>query len=419
MTATQIDLTDPMLSKAPGRAFRELADKSRLTRASFPGVGELLLVTGYDDVRFVLGDPRFVKDASNVPGLEVTSLRQKRLDHFGVPEEYQEYLLNVITNFDGADHARLRKLVTRAFTVRRLAELRPRVERLAEDLLDRLPDHAEDGVVDLLAHFAYPLPINVICEMVGVPESDREFWRQASDALLQPNLGEKPGMMPFVDAVCGLVDASHELINLRRAAPEDDLISVLVHAQEADGDRLSDKEMVALVFALIFAGHETTAHLISSGTAALLSHPDQLALVKSDPDRIPRAVHEMLRWCAVVTIASVVYAKEDVPLGDEVIRKGEAVMPALTGANFDPARFPEAERFDITRESSGPMETHVGFSHGPHYCLGAALARMEGDIAFRALLRKYPNVELGVPVADLPLDAGFGTYRYAALPVRL
>jgi cytochrome P450 len=287
-----IDLTDPELLRDPFAVYSRIREEAPLTRGVIPGVPPVWLATRYDDVKLVMSDARFVNDVANVPGMDAPNVTEQIWLAIGIPAEYLVYLRAGMSDSDGADHTRLRKLVTRAFTAKRVAELRPRVEEITERLLDELPD---GDSVDLLAHFAYPLPIIVICELVGIPEADRPRWRAWSAALAK---GMGPGMG---DALRGMIDHVTELIELRRAAPAGDLLSDLVRAQ--DDDRLTDIELVTLVLNLVVAGHETTAHLIANGTAALLTHPDQLDLLRGDPDLLPRAVQELMRWCGPALVS--------------------------------------------------------------------------------------------------------------------
>ncbi|MFE0025422.1 cytochrome P450 [Amycolatopsis sp. NPDC059021] len=404
-----VDLTDAELVRDPFTAYSRIRERAALAKAVVPGIEPMWLVTRYDDVKLVMSDPRFVSSAAAVPG--AVDLREQLWRATGIPEEHFVYLKAGVSEVDGAEHARLRGLVTRAFTVRRVTELRPRIAELTERLLDELPGRAEDGVVDLLRHFAYPLPIAVICELVGIPEKDRPQWRDWSAALAA---GFGPGV---AEALAGMVDHVRVLLEFRRHHPADDLITGLVRAQAEDGDRLSDVEMIALVQNLVVAGHETTAHLLANGTAALLTHPDQLALLRADPALLPKAVHELMRWCGPGLGTRMRYAAEDVEIGGELVRRGEAVMPVLAGANYDPREFATPERLDITRDP-GRAETHVGFGAGPHYCLGAALARQEAEIAFGALFRRYPGLALAVEPEELRHGPNPGTWQLDALPVR-
>ncbi|RCG31604.1 cytochrome P450 [Sphaerisporangium album] len=410
-----VNLMDPDLMADPFGGYGRLRERAPLLRGTFFGRGApMWLATRYEDVKMVLGDHRFVNNPANVPGLDVQNIREREVEARGVPADLAEYVLDGILDADGADHIRLRRLVSRAFTARRVSELRPRVEQITEDLLDRLPATAEDGVAELIEHFAYPLPITVICELVGIPEEDRPRWRAWGKALVTLEAG---GMGA---ALREMVAHIHELIGRRRAAPTGDLLTGLIRAHDEDGDRLGDTEMVTLVLALVLAGHETTAHLIGNGTAALLTHPDQLALLRSDPALMPRAVHELMRWCGPVQATRMRYAAEDVMVGGMPVGKGEAVMAVLVSANHDPRAFDDPERLDITREpEAGRKETHVGFGHGLHYCLGAALARQEAEVAFGALLRRFPDLSLAVAPEGLERELMPGSWRLARLPVKL
>ncbi|WP_405143941.1 cytochrome P450 [Sphaerisporangium sp. NBC_01403] len=412
--AATVNMMDLELMRDPFGGYSRMREQAPLARGSFFGRGTgIWLVTRYDDVKMVLGDPRFVNNPANVPGLDIENIREKEMEARGIPKEYAQYVLDSVLDADGADHIRLRKLVSRTFTARRVAELRPRVEEITEDLLDRLAGTAEGGVVELMEHFSYPLPITVICELVGIPEEDRAQWREWGKALVTLQAG---GM---ATALRDMITHIHELIERRRAAPTGDLLSGLIRTHDEDGDRLSDTEMVTLVLTLVLAGHETTAHLIGNGTAALLTHREQLDLLRKDPGLMPRAVHELMRWCGPVQATRLRYAAEDVEIGGMPVRKGEAVMAVLVGANYDPREFDHPERLDITREPDGRRENHVGFGHGLHYCLGAALARQEGEVAFEALLRRFPDLALAVDPSELERQPMPGSWRLARLPLKL
>ncbi|MGW4637970.1 cytochrome P450 family protein [Sphaerisporangium sp. NPDC004334] len=409
-----VDLMDFELMRDPFRGYARLRERAPLVRGTFFGRGTpIWLVTRYADVKTVLGDPRFVNDPANVPDMDVGDIRERELAARGIPEEYAPYILDSVLDADGADHLRLRRLVSRTFTARRVLELRPRVEEITESLLDRLEGLGRHGVVDLMEHFAYPLPITVICELVGIPEQDRSQWREWGKALVTLEAGGMAG------ALRDMVEHIHALIERRRAAPTADLLTGLIRTHDEDGDRLGDTEMVTLVLTLVLAGHETTAHLIGNGVAALLTHPEQLALLRGDPGLTPRAVHELMRWCGPVQGTRLRYAAEDVEIGGMPVRKGEAVMAVLVGGNYDPRVFDDPERLDVTREPDGRRETHVGFGHGLHYCLGAALARQEAEVAFAGLLRRFPGMALAVAPEDLERQPMPGSWRLARLPLHL
>lgn len=369
-----------------------------------------------DDVRTILSDRRFVVDPENVPeGLEKTR-RSDALVAQGLRRDLVTYLTESMLDKDGSDHARLRKLVSRTFTVRRVNEMRPRVERIAADLLAELPGHAdEDGVVDLIEHFAYPLPITVICDLVGVPVADRAQWHVWSHQLTQFD-PSRPEVMN--ETLGAMIDHIQAMISERREHPREDLLDALVRARDEGGGRLSQSELVTLVFTLVIAGHETTAHLLGNGTRALLEHPDQLARLGSDPGLLPSAVHEMLRVGGTAVAVKARYATEEVRLTRGTVAAGERAVALVAGANHDPATHPEPHRFDVTRHQGRPGEAHVAFGHGAHYCLGAALARQEGEVAFGALLTTYPELSL-VPGRPPVPDAVPGMLRLRELPIRL
>ncbi|WP_017579572.1 cytochrome P450 family protein [Nocardiopsis valliformis] len=368
------------------------------------------------DVRTILSDRRFVVDADNAPDGPTGVRRSHALKSLGIRPDLVTYLTESLLDKDGADHARLRKLVSRTFTVRRVNELRPSVERIAADLLAALPSHADgDGVVDLIEHFAYPLPITVICDLVGVPEADRAQWLVWSHQLSRFDPSRPEVMNEILGA---LIDHIKEMIAERQEKPCEDFLDALIGVRDEGGGRLTENELVTLVFTLVIAGHETTAHLLGNGTRALLENPDQLALLRSDPSLLTAAVHEMLRLGGTAVTAKARYATEDVQLGTGKVSAGERAVAIVAGANHDPSIHPEPGRFDVTRHHGRPGEAHVAFGHGMHYCLGAALARQEAEVAFDALFRTFPALSL-VPGRPPVPDTVPGTLRLSELPVRL
>ena len=396
------NVLDPTLIADPYGGYGRLREEAPVLRGVAMDGSPAWYVTRQEDVRDLLADHRFVTNPASAGAADP---RAALLGSMGIPSEYLPYLTHTILDVDGVDHSRVRKLVSRTFTVRRVNELRPRVEAIAETLLDGLPDN-----VDLLAEYAYPLPITVISELVGVPETDRPAWRRWAKALVTMDKETVPDAMRDMIAHC------QDLIVRRRAEPTGDLISGLV-AEHDDGDRLTDTEIVTMILTLVLAGHETTAHLISNGTLALLRHPDQLDLLRRDPSLWPGAVHELMRFCGPVHITRLRYAMEDVELGGVTIHAGDAVQSVLISANFDPRAYADPERLDVTRHPSHRGDGHVGFGHGAHYCLGAALARQEGEVALRALVERFPNLELdGAEPEWVPMP---GSHRLKSLLVKL
>ncbi|MGW2389433.1 cytochrome P450 family protein [Streptomyces lydicamycinicus] len=409
------NVMDPALITDPFGGYGALREQGPVVRGRFMDDSPVWLVTRFDEVRQVLRDQRFVNNPA-APSLGRSideSPAVRLLEMLGLPDHFRPYLLGSILNYDAPDHTRLRRLVSRAFTARKITDLRPRVEQITDELLARLPEHAEDGVVDLIQHFAYPLPITVICELVGIAEADRPQWRKwgADLVSLEPER--------LSTAFPAMIEHIHELIRERRDALTDDLLSELIRTHDDDGGRLSDIEMVTMVLTIVLAGHETTAHLIGNGTAALLTHPDQLRLLKDDPALLPRAVHELMRWCGPVHMTQLRFASEDVEVAGTTIRKGDAVQMILVSANFDPRHYTDPDRLDLTRHPAGHAENHVGFGHGMHYCLGATLAKQEGEVALSRLFTHYPELSLGVAAEQLERTQVPGSWRLDRLPLRL
>jgi cytochrome P450 len=264
-----------------------------------------------------------------------------------------------------------------------------------------------DGAVDLLPRFARPLPIEVIAELVGIPESDRPRWR-AYGAAVASGHGQE-----FADAIPGIMEDAMSAVARRRVEPADDLLSDLIRAEATYRDRLSDAELVTLVWHLVLAGQVPT-NLIANAVETLLRHPDQLATLRADTSLMPRAVEELLRWCGPQLLTIPRYAREDVELGGVLIRKAEPATAAIVSANRDPRAFADPDRLDVTRPT-GPRG-HLGFAHGPHFCLGAPLARVETEVALTAILRRFPDLALASPVA-VTRTPDPGTWRLSALPV--
>ncbi|MFB9735284.1 cytochrome P450 [Streptomyces thermocoprophilus] len=375
----------------PHPFYAELRARGPVHRVRPPGADpdhETWLVVGYEEARAALADPRLAKDPSK---LDMTFLDE---------EQIGKYLLSV----DPPDHTRLRSLVSRAFTMRRVELLRPRIQEITDDLLDAMLPR---GRADLLESFAFPLPITVICELLGVPEMDRAEFRKISTEVVAP-----AGPDSEYDAVVALATYLTELIEDKRCAPGDDLLSDLIRTTAEDGDRLSPGELRGMAYLLLIAGHETTVNLIANGVHALLTHPDQLAALRADMSLIDGAVEEMLRWEGPVEAATFRFAAEPLEIGGVRIEQGQTVLVGLTAADRDPARYPEPDRFDIRRDPRG----HVAFGHGIHYCLGAPLARLEGRTAIRTLLERAPGLALdGPPGPWLP---GMLIRGMRSLPVR-
>ncbi|MEV4333677.1 cytochrome P450 [Streptomyces sp. NPDC049597] len=387
---------DPAFVADPFPLYRQLREDGPVRRAVVAGGLDAWLVTRYEDGLAALSDPRLssdVRDASDPRLLEQ------------LPEFERESMMRNMLRSDPPDHTRLRRLVSKAFTARRVAELRPRVQEITDRLLDAV---VPAGRAELVADFALPLPVTVISEMLGVPVDDRyDFQRWTDDMLAR---GEKMPDPAVVNEAWQRMRAYlTKLLETKRARPGDDLLSALISARD-EGQRLNEDELIAMTFLLLVAGYITTVNLIGSGIAALLAHPDQLELLRDDPELLPGAIEEFLRYDGPVNPGIPRFAREDVRIAGVSVPRGATVLIASAIADRDPARFPDPDRLDVTRRDIG----HLAFGHGIHYCLGAPLARLEGQIAIGTVLRRLPGLALAVPRAEL-------TWRPGGLrgPVRL
>jgi pimeloyl-[acyl-carrier protein] synthase len=320
---------------------------------------------------------------------------------------------NSLVFSDPPRHTRLRALVSRAFTPRAVEGMRPLIQSLVDGMLDAV---APQGRMDVVRDLAYPLPIAVIASLLGFPAADRERIKRWSDDLLVP-FGREPAALSGEELErashggAALSDYVHGLVAEVRVHPRDDLLSALVHAAEG-GERLSDDELFATVVLFLIAGHENLTSLIGCGTLALLEHPEELRKLAADPSLLPGAIEELTRY---VTPNQFIRrrAMDDVAFGDQTVRRGQVVLLILAAANRDPAHFPDPDRLDVTRRSEWPL----AFGHGPHFCLGAPLARLEAEVVFSTLLRRFPR--LRPATHDVAYVPNFNMRQLTALPVML
>jgi cytochrome P450 len=376
----------------PYSVHARLRAQHPVAQVIMPGGTPAWLVTGYAEARAALTDPRLHK----LP-------KGWRPDPDSLIASLDLHMLNL----DPPDHERLRKLVNKAFTARRVSELRPRITAITAGLLDDMSTRDE---VDLLASFAFPLPITVICELLGVPVADRDQFRAWSATIVADTVSPEV----FQADAGAMVRYFQTLLAARRREPADDLLSALISARD-EGDRLSENELLSMAFLLLVAGHETTVNLIASGTLALLLNPGELARLRADPSLLGSAVEELLRYVNPVNNATFRFAAEPVEIGGVSIGPNEVVFVSLSGANRDPARYADPERLDLGRDGGG----HVAFGHGIHYCLGAPLARLEAEIAFRGLLERFGSMTLAVPADELRWRPSTLIHGLESLPVRL
>jgi cytochrome P450 len=365
-----------------------------------------VLVTRYEDVRMLLSDPRMSKDPRNAP-LDWQEAGKGR------PLEDRTGLGTHLLTTDAEEHTRLRRLVSTAFTARRIEGLRSQVQQITDGLLDEI---APRGHVDLVTEFAFPLAITVICELLGVPAADQEVFRRWTKDFRKWTNKSAGDLADSGDArpvgLRDLLGYLTELVDRRRREPADGLVDALIAARDAD-DRLNETELLSMLSLLLVGGFETTVNLIGNGTLALLRHPDQLALLRERPELLDSALEEMIRYDGSFETATWRFPLEAIEVAGTRIEKGHPVLLSLASANRDPARFSTPDRFDVARAENG----HVGFGRGAHFCLGAPLARLESRIAFEGLLRKLPDLTLAVPMEKLRWMRSLTIRGLESLPV--
>ncbi|MBX6383916.1 MAG: cytochrome P450 [Microbispora sp.] len=376
----------------PPDELARLRAEAPIQRMMYADGHEGWLVTGYAEARAILADNRF-------------STRSELL-HSPIPQRGELNKEPLTPGFflrmDPPAHTRFRRLLTGQFTVRRMKQLEPRIEEITNGRLDAM--EREGAPADLVESFALPIPSLVICELLGVPYEDRAKFQRDSAVLL--NLSSS--MRDIRAAVNDLLAYLHHLVALKSKEPADDILSGLIA-----GGELTTEEIAGVGLLLLIAGHETTANMLGLGTFALLTNPDQLAVVRDDPVAVENAVEELLRYLSIVHIGPVRAALEDVEIGGVQIKAGESVTLSIAAANRDPERFEGGDTLDVTRPAHG----HLSFGHGIHQCLGQQLARIEMRIAFPALLRRFPNLRLAVPAREVPMRSDMAIYGVHRLPV--
>lgn len=394
---SKIDYWNHGFIRNPYPAYKEARESEPVYRFPMPNGQYAWIVTRYDDAVEVLNDARLV---TNPPYLSDTDRP--------VGPPHQEIISRNLLSVNPSDHRRLRRLIQKAFTPRMIERLRGRIQQIADELLDRVQNK---GAMNLIEDFAFPLPIIVICEMLGVPIEDQDRFREWSNTIME-GVNDPRFAQQSEEVMIAFVDYLKELIASRRQDLKEDLISDLI-AVEDEGDVLSEQELYALVFVLIIAGHETTVNLIGNGVLALLEHSDQKEKLLGRPELILPAIEEILRYNGPAEVSNVRWATEDVEIRGKRIRKGEMLFVSFSSANRDPEQFPEPDSLDITREAN----QHIAFGKGVHYCLGAPLARLEGEIALGTLLRRMPNIRLSATANDLEWRAGMIIRGVKEIPV--
>jgi cytochrome P450 len=397
------DLASPAFKANPYPFYACLRAEAPVWRVTLRDRRTAWLVTRYEDVAGVLKDDTFAKDKLNAMDPD------QRAKTPWVPGFLKPLERNML-DLDDPDHARLRALVSKAFTPRLIERLRGRIEALCEELLDAM--ERESGT-DLVAGYALPLPAIVIAELLGVPAEDHARFHRWSNRLVSVSSGRD--MLRALPAALAFVRYLRNLVERRRADPEDDLITALIRVEEA-GDRLSEDELLAMAFLLLVAGHETTVNLIASGTLALLEHPEQTERLRRDPSFVKPAVEELLRYTSPVELATERYARKDTEIRDTRIPRGGLVLAVLGSANRDERHFEDPDVLDLARDPN----RHLAFGRGGvHHCLGAPLARMEGQIALTALMRRFPGARLAMAPEALRWRRGLFLRGLEKLPLVL
>jgi cytochrome P450 len=397
------DLASPAFKANPYPFYARLRAEAPVWRVTLRDRRTAWLVTRYEDVAGVLKDDTFAKDKLNAMDPD------QRAKTPWVPGFLKPLERNML-DLDDPDHARLRALVSKAFTPRLIERLRGRIEALCEELLDAM--ERESGT-DLVAGYALPLPAIVIAELLGVPAEDHARFHRWSNRLVSVSSGRD--MLRALPAALAFVRYLRNLVERRRADPEDDLITALIRVEEA-GDRLSEDELLAMAFLLLVAGHETTVNLIASGTLALLEHPEQTERLRRDPSFVKPAVEELLRYTSPVELATERYARKDTEIRDTRLPRGGLVLAVLGSANRDERHFEDPDVLDLARDPN----RHLAFGRGGvHHCLGAPLARMEGQIALTALMRRFPGARLAMAPEALRWRRGLFLRGLEKLPLVL
>ncbi len=412
-TAQQVpDILSPEFAADPYPAYAWLREHAPVHRTKLPSGVEAWLVTRYADARQTLADNRLSKNPAHHD--EPAHAKGKT----GIPGERQADLMTHLLNIDPPDHTRLRRLVSKAFTPRRVAEFAPRVQELTDDLIDRFTSGGDTA--DLIHDFAFPLPIYAICDLLGVPREDQDDFRDWAGMMIRHGGGPRGGVARSVKKMRGYLA---ELIHRKRQAlpaepvPGEDLISGLIRASD-HGEHLTENEAAAMAFILLFAGFETTVNLIGNGTYALLTHPEQRerlqrALAEGDRGLLETGVEELLRFDGPVELATWRFATEPVVIGGQRIETGDPVLVVLAAADRDPERFADPDTLDLGRRDN----QHLGYGHGIHYCLGAPLARLEGQTALATLLTRLPDLRLAADPAELRWRGGLIMRGLRTLPV--
>ena len=402
MSSTQqVNIVSAEFKADPFPFFARLRASDPVYRTTLPDKTAVWLITRYDDVNALLRDGRFTKNRRSA----LTKEQLRKLPW--TPPMFRPLERNML-DLDPPDHTRLRSLVHKAFTPGLVEQMRSRTQNIADELLDRV---VSLGEMDLIRNFALPLPMTIITEMLGVPTKDHDKFHRWSKAVV--SLTSPSPTLRVIPAVWKFIRYLRQFFKLRRRDPHDDLVSALIKAEEA-GDKLNEDELLAMVFLLLIAGHETTVNLIGNGTLALLENPNEISKLRSDPSQVKLAVEELLRYTSPVLMTTERYAREDAMIHGVTIPRGEMTLGVIGSANRDETVFDKPDELHLTRDPN----KHLSFGQGIHFCLGARLARMEAQIAFTTLLRRLPDLRLKNSPHSLRWRPSMILRGLASLPVR-
>lgn len=374
----QVDITSPDFIANPYPTYQALRQECPFHKITTKTGEDAWLVSKFEDVISILkDDEKFTVDMTQILPTEV-------IEPF-IQIEHVRILMFSMLTLDGQEHHRLRRLMQKAFTPRMIERLRPRIQHITDEILNQVQSN---GKMELVSEFAFPIPITVISEMVGIPPEDRPFFVDCATKLLA--FGDSlEGLMASEDVMIELSGYLRTQFEQRRKNPTEDLMSDLIHIED-EGQRLNEAELISMIILILIAGYETTGNLIANSVLTLLRHPDQLNKLRQQPQLIQNAVEELLRHATAVHAPVTRWATQDVRIGDVTIAKGEQVLVLLASANHDEGYFVNGEQLNIFREPSRILS----FGHGVHYCLGAPLARLEAEIAINTLIQRFPNLHL-------------------------
>lgn len=403
-TLTNVNIVSREFKADPYHFYAWMRAEAPVFQTMLPGKRPVWLIARYDDVNAALKDERFAKDKRNAMSPEEAA----KLPN--VPAPFKAMESNML-DLDAPDHTRLRGLIHKAFTPRMIEQMRERIQIVTDDLLNAVERRGE---LDLIRDLALPLPVTVIADILGIPADDRSKFHRWSKSLISLSAASNNlALLWGVPSLYLFMRYIRRQIQNRRDNPQDDLITALVQAEEA-GDKMNEDELVGMVAILLIAGHETTVNLIGNGVLSLLQYPEQLDKLKQNPVLIKTAVEELLRYASPVETATERYAREDIPIAGVTIPKGAMTLAAIASANRDEKQFPNPDVLDITRDPN----KHLAFGQGIHYCAGAPLARMEGQIAINTLLARMPNLRMKVPTENLRWRPAMALRGLESLPLK-